>query len=288
MFASGDLLRSVLKDQISKTLVYPNKIDIKIKDGSKSTAVERIKGGFHVLIESFDDFDEFDGLSATGTVQLGKQIFHLPEFEVIKGSKNLNFHSEFLDFGGEKRKIEVFLEIEKDTGLSKKFKCVLDVEKMTNEENLDGKYKMIPSGYITVSITLFTLSSNRKELNGEKKKSSALLEVFTDSFIKLPENRKNIFLKLSVSNQHQESTANKKNKIKKSFFFFLSNPEAEILNIQVVDQSTKKEFAKFAFQISLLTSSNNMEHKLQAFSFDNIDECEILMSLKMFAIQTTK
>lgn len=290
MFSSGDLLRSVIKSHLSNVFVYPNKFTINIKKDSNLNAGTRISGGFHVLIELFDDLKKFEGLFATGSLQLGKQVIHLPEFEIKHGTSWLNFECHFVDFTVVKRLITILLEIETDDGSSVKITGNLDVEKILLDKETCKKYPLTPSGSVSASISRFTLTSSRKDLHFEKEKSCALLEVFVDSALKLLEDRKKIFVKLSIANQHQESSPTNKNSKswRKTFFFFLKNPDAEILNVHVIDQETGEKFAKFSYKLSSLISRDSMEHKLQAFSFSSLQDCEVLMSLRLFAIQPKK
>jgi hypothetical protein len=41
LYATGDLLRSIIKDQLSKLLVFPNKLDIKLKSDQRQKTHQR-------------------------------------------------------------------------------------------------------------------------------------------------------------------------------------------------------------------------------------------------------
>lgn len=85
MFASGDLLRSILKNQFSNFLVYPKKIDIDLKSERKTRSRAKISDGFTVFIESIDGLNEFEGQTASGVAQIDDQVVNLPECEITEG-----------------------------------------------------------------------------------------------------------------------------------------------------------------------------------------------------------
>lgn len=191
--------------------------------------------------------------------------------------------------------MEIVLEIKRDNGDFERKSQIVDVENLENkifiddqqpDENNNLDEKQESSKCIAASLKRIHFSSKKKDIKLSPNKSSALLQVYLDYPVEIPENREEIFVKLFIGNQIQESSAiNKNSHWKSSFFFFLENPRQETLNIHLIDQSTSEDFAQITYKISSLLSRNNMEQKLRTFTPFNNHECEVLMSMRIYAIQ---
>lgn len=290
MFATGDLLRSIIKDQLSSRIVYPNNISIKLNDVVEQNVMPEINGIIRVSIESINDLEELDGKSTHATAKLGLQTVQSPEVEIKDGTGSLSFEFDLIDFADGEKTIEIVVYAKSQDGIVTTLTASIDIESSRAERKLNDRILLSPSGSISASCSRFALSSNRKDFQIEPEKSSALLQVFIDSPRKLPANKKNVFVKLSIDNQIQETLplTEDSNLWKNNFVFFLQDPNSDSLNIQVIDQITSDSFASFTYNVADLIARKNMQHELQAFPFSGSQNCEVLMSLKLHVLKRSQ
>jgi hypothetical protein len=286
MFATGDLLRSVIKDQLSSQIVYPNKVYIKLKDIVEANVMPKISRVIRISFESIEAIESLDGNTINTAAKLGSQNFQLPEVEIKEGSGQfLNFECDFIYFANGEKDLEIVVDAKNKDETITSLTGAIDVESLTKEK-FSFKNQLRPLGSITTSVVPLTLSSNRKDFKLEYNKSSALLQVFIESPQKLPTKKKNVFVKLAIENQFQETLAlnEETNSWKKLFTFLLHDPKSDSLKIELVDQLSAEMFANFTYKISELMDRKDMHHKLQAFPFSGSEKCEILMSLKLYLL----
>lgn len=290
MFATGDLLRSIIKEQLSSRIVHPNKIYVNLSEVVKRNVLPEINGIIRVLIKSVEGLDSFDDQMICGTIKLGSRSLKFPETEIKNGIASLNFECEMIDFADVKKTIEIVAEVKNPEETPTTFSGKIDVKRLRNGGKNNENHPLTPFGSITASFCHFTLSSNRKDLQISSNKSSALLEAFIDSPRKLPENKKKVFVKLSIANQDQETLplAEDSKSWKNHFHFFLQNPESSALTVQLIDQQTSDAFANFTYKISELMARKNMQQELQAFPFASSYDCEVSMYFKLRAMKPSK
>lgn len=108
MFSTGDLIRSVLKDQISKALVYPNMISIKLCSEAKdlSFKMPTIDGVVKMKIEKFEGVIESKIFL---DVSLGDEMRKIENVEMKKNSALLNVDYELISYRDGDDKVEVVL-----------------------------------------------------------------------------------------------------------------------------------------------------------------------------------
>lgn len=289
MFATGDLLRSIIREQLSSRIVYPNKIEVKIKEHVKSNLIPEINKVVRLLIQTINDLESSDGLVISVTVKLGQQRIQSPGVDIKDGVANLNFECDLIDFSDGEKSIEIVADV---TNIDESLTSLtggIDVKNSSHGKTMNGNYQLTPSGSLSASLSWFKLSCHPKDIQQGHNKSSALLEVFIDSPRKLPADKKNVFVKLSIADQIQETlplTEDSKS-WKKHFAFFLHDPYTSALKIQLIDHTTLDKFATFEYKISDLMGRKQMQHDLQAFPFLGSHESEIVMSFKLRALKAS-
>lgn len=111
MFSTGNLIRLILKDQISKHLVFPNKIDIKLDPDAENSIFNMpdIDGVVKVNIMSLEEIEIEDGTRVSVKISLGDEI---EETKIVKITENAakvdsDFHVVSYKNGDKELKISV-------------------------------------------------------------------------------------------------------------------------------------------------------------------------------------
>ena len=84
MFSTGDLIRSVLKEQISKHLVFPNKIDIKLDPNAENSIFEmpEMSGVVKINVITLEDIqDETRVVKVIENVAKINSIFEMVSYQ---------------------------------------------------------------------------------------------------------------------------------------------------------------------------------------------------------------
>lgn len=98
MFQTGDLIRSVLKEQISKNLVFPNKIDIKIKKEAENPIFKmpNIEGVIQIFVIDLEDFES--ELEVNVKLSLGSQFEETKFVKISEGVGKVNQFIEMISY----------------------------------------------------------------------------------------------------------------------------------------------------------------------------------------------
>lgn len=111
MFATGELIRSILKDQISLYMVYPNKLHIKLDENAPSTTfvMPEIEGIVRAHIYSVNNAE---GSDIFLTVDLGQDYIKTPVISSLENEPNsfkFNFTRDLIAFRNGDEEVQMSL-----------------------------------------------------------------------------------------------------------------------------------------------------------------------------------
>lgn len=285
LYLSGDLLRAIIKDQISRQLVFPNKISINLTKSEARNLMPKIDGILRIGVRSVEGITGFEEQHVCAVIQLDNELAETPKATLIEGTGSLQFEGELVKYSQneEPLTITVIVNGENDKEDST-FTCFVDVTNLSKDKKLTRKYPLTPFGSISLSLSWFTLCSDIKYLQIVPEKCSALLQVFVDSVRMLPKNQTTVIVQLSVDKESQVTSTLKPKSLswKQHFKFFLVDPGFETLTVKLLDQRSSNELGHYHYNISDLMLRKAMEQKLQAFPLlQSIHGCELVMMLKL-------
>lgn len=291
VFVSGDLLHSIIKEQLSNRLVFPNKIKIKLKDSSEIKEIPKIEGVLRVDLESVSGFVEFAGRAVSVEFSLKEQVSESPEYDVdADGVSKIKFQRDLVKYAQNDDILEVSVNIEDDNEELRSFKANINLSNLKKIGKVAGSFSLGPQGTVQIELSWFTLSCERNKLRIEPTRSSALLEVFIDSVRKLPKNEHAAFVEMSIEKQVQETFPLTLDTLswKKHFAFFLSDPECDTLTVKLIDRLNSMDLGTCTYSIPDLMIRQKMEHQMQAFPLiKSVRDSEIVMSLRLRALTTS-
>lgn len=290
MFMSGELLHSVIKEQLSNRLVFPNKIVIKVKESSRMKEMPAVDGVIRVDIASVHELDGFENHTVNTIIEFGKQVIESPKAKIDDcGVSEIHFECDFVKYADFDETLNVSVSIRQENDELKSFKGNINVSNLIKMGKVVGNFSLDPQGAISVGLTWFTLISDRKNLHIEPIKNSSLLEVFIDSVRKLPKKQYAAFVELSIENQAQQTSSLvvDSSSWRKHFAFFISDPAFETLTVKLIDRLTSNVLGYSSYNVSDLMIRQKMEHKMQAFpSIKGVHDSELVMSLKLRVLKT--
>lgn len=288
MFASGDLLRTIITDQLTNRLVYPNKVYIKLKK-IESKEKSEIEGVIRCVISSVDELVGIDGMTLSATVQLGSQSSTSSSVLIQDGSAALDYEIDLVKYAKDDNFTIVF-DISNEGGLVTSLKQSFDLESLAPTGTLEGKYPLYEPGSVTIKLTSLTLSSDRGDLSTDNFRSSALLEVFVDSVRKIPKHITSLTAQFTVGNHSRQMNvlpASSSN-LNKHLTFLLVDPENDSLTVKLIDDLTSLDIAQFIYNIPELIARKEMQHDQQAFPLpQHSHDYEVFMSLKLRALTSS-
>lgn len=238
MFAMGDFIRSVIKEELKTKLVFPNKIYIEMKsDSSEAKSPPKIEGVIRVEIDCVTDMTEFEGQLAGTTIELGKQIVKSSEAVIESGTADMSFESSLIKIHDEDvLKISVTIsqlgEAEGETVTSGS----IDVATLSMEDVGMKSYPLNPFGNITMKLSWLTLSPDRKHIDSE---TSALLEIFIESARKVPVTATSIFVQISIGDKSKRTKAVDviSSTWMKPFTFLIDDPKAASVVFKLIEEA---------------------------------------------------
>lgn len=296
MFSTGDLLRSFISDQISQRMIYPDKVFIKIKDHKErqrekdAKAANKINHGtvegvIRIQVKNLCKLEGLNGKKVRATINLEGQTAESPEFVIKDEKADANITSDMIRFSRDDSNLLVVLILEDGESFHKR----VEFSALDTEGSFNKKLTLCPSGLIDLSMSWFELSIEKDDLMLESKQGSALLIIFIDSTKNFPKQHPDIYVKVEVAQQCQDTISYETNSsIKKYFNVILSNPENETLKVSLIDDSTSKLLGSFNYKLSDLISKKRMKEKLQDFPLNSIErDCagEIVMKMKLRALK---
>lgn len=121
LFSTGDLIRSILKEQIAKHLVFPNKIDIKLKphDDVESSIfkMSKIEGVVRIKIISVEDIQDKSPIRVK--IELDNKFEETKFVEISNGEAQVNETLELMSYKNGDDELKVSLsEKVKDTKIA--------------------------------------------------------------------------------------------------------------------------------------------------------------------------
>lgn len=282
MFASGDLLRSIIKSQLTSRLVHPNKIYIKLKKIEKTDLMPEIEGVICCTIESVAELVGFDDMTLRTTMKLGEESATSSKVTIQDGIANVAFERKLIKYANTDNNLNISVDITEETGNVTSLKQSIDISSLEQQGKLLERFNLSGPGAVFMKLSWFSLSADRNDLKHDK--SSALLEVFVDSVRKIPKYHSSSFVQLKTNDEYDQTTVitASSSDLKKHFKFFLRDPENDSLTIRLVDQLTSDDIAQFVYNLPDLIARPKMQHDLQAFPLNHGNsDIEILMSLKL-------
>lgn len=116
MFSTGDLIRSVLKEQISKHLVFPNKIDIKFDPDAENSIFEmpEISGVVKVNVIALEDIK--DGTRVSVKIGLGDEFEETKIVKIVESEAKVDSIFEMVSYknGDDLLKVSVISHNDED------------------------------------------------------------------------------------------------------------------------------------------------------------------------------
>jgi hypothetical protein len=118
MFSTGDLIRSVLKDQISKALVYPNTINIKLSPNAEDLSFKMPKIDGVVKIKIGKVY-EILNQEIFFNISLGNEIVKSKIAEVIEKTAKFDVEHDLISYRDGDNEIEITLNEVAEDGVNK-------------------------------------------------------------------------------------------------------------------------------------------------------------------------
>lgn len=289
MFAtSGELLRTIITDQLTSRLVYPNKVFIKLKkiEAKEKPEIEEV---IRCVISSVNELVGIDGMTLSATVQLGSQSSTSSSALIQDGSATLDYEIDLVKYAKDDNFTIVF-DISNEGELVTSLKQSFDLESLAPTGTLEGKYPLYEPGSVTIKLTSLTLSSDRGDLSTDNFKSSALLEVFVDSVRQIPKDITSLTAQFTVGNhsRHINVLPASSSNLNKHLTFLLVDPENDSLTVKLIDDLTSLDIAQFIYNIPELIARKEMQHDQQAFPLpQHSHDYEVFMSLKLRALTSS-
>ena len=287
---SGELLHSIIKEQLSERLVFPNKISIKVNDSADSNEMPEINGVIRIAVLDVRELSDSEDQMLSMIIVQGDQFSQSFDSKVYKeGIAVFNAECYLVKYADNDDDLNITVNINGGSEESKSLNGNINLSNLLTIGKVAGSFSLKPQGSISVGLTWYTLSTERKYLRIKPFKSSSLLEVFVDSVKNLTKNKYVAYVDLSIENQVQQTTVLAVDSLswKKHFTFFLNDPEFETLTVKLIDRLTSNELGYFTYNISDLMMRLQMEDKMQAFPLiKGIDESEIVMSLKLRVLKS--
>lgn len=285
MFASGDLIRSVIQDQLCNELVYPNKIYIKLKDLKVTPVMPKVKEVVRVRVQSVQDLTGFDRRQIQLAIKMGSQYIESSPVEVQGEKASVEFEGDLLWYDNTQDYFSIIATVREEGGEAVELKGSVGI--FESKENIN--HPLTAFGSVSLDVSRFTLSTNLTELQQLETKF-ALLEVFFDSLRHSSKLKTDgIFAELSIGGQTKQTDVLSldSSSWKKCFTFIISDPENDVLSVKLIDQLTSNSLAQYDYNIRDLMTRKKMEHKLQTFPLIHANQdCEILMQLKLGLLKT--
>lgn len=281
MYLSGDLLRAIIKDQISRQLVFPNKITVNLTKSVARNLMPNIDGILRIGVGSVDGITGFDDQLVGAVIQLDNELAETPKAALIEGTGSIPFECELVKYSQNNEPLIITVIV---NGEDSTFTGFVDITNLSQDKKLTRKYPLTPFGSISLTLSWFTLGSDIKYFQIVPEKSSALLQVFVDSVRMLPKNQTAVIAQLSVDKQSQVTSTLEPKSLswKQHFKFFLVDPGFETLTVKLIDQRSSDDLGHYHYNLSDLMMRKAMEHKLQAFPLlQSIHGCELVMMLKL-------
>ena len=289
MFSTGELIRSLIRDEIIKRLVFPKKFLIKLKKSCKGFIIPDLEGVIKVNVKSFDELTEsFQEIHTN--LKFGDQS--VDNLKVRDESGKIDIECFFVCYSEGDRTINISL---KESSLIEEenveiFNSSIDVSNLDCEENFCEKFPLSPSGFLSVDLSWFTLSSSKNDFKNNHKNPAALLEVFIDSVRNISSEflQNEIFVTVSVDEIVQQTAAEeaKSPVFKKHFALFIKDPKNKNLSVEVISENSSEILGHFEYKISDLIARKHMDHEFQAFPMvQSVQKLDILMSLRLRALK---
>ncbi|XP_070496220.1 extended synaptotagmin-2-like [Chironomus tepperi] len=276
MFATGEMIRSILKDQISLFMVYPNKLHIKLDQNAPTSAfiMPEIEGIVRAHIYSVDNVD---GSDIFLTVDLGQDYIKTP---IISSSENEqkrsfkhNFSRDLVAYrSGDE---EVHMSLYKKDEEAKSLK-IGTLQKIKEQKCISGEFNLPSLEVICSKICWLPITQQ----NGDK----CLLQVYVDSGRNI-KSKTCLFVELAVNDQTKKTPVSKIEDETaiwdKHFNFFVDDPESDKLEVKLVEQGTSRNIGSYVYNIKDILKRKSNQHDLQAFPLNSSQNCEIVMALKL-------
>jgi hypothetical protein len=111
MFVTGELMRSILKEQISSLMVYPNKIQIKLDSKATESTFEmpNIEGVVKLKMKTLQEFNDDENSEMNLIVELGRDVEQSRIETVTDGTVNFNLSCSLIAYQFGVEEIQVSL-----------------------------------------------------------------------------------------------------------------------------------------------------------------------------------
>ncbi|KAG5667149.1 hypothetical protein PVAND_015146 [Polypedilum vanderplanki] len=284
MFATGELMRSIIKEQISTLMVYPNKIQIKLDQNAPQNSFDMpaIDGVVQIEILSCENFDD---AKIFVSVELGHEIENSDVAVVKNRFGNIDMNCFLIAYEHGVEEIQITIN-EKDENLriSSIGKTFVKLDDLKCKKVFNDNLKVEPKGFLLSDIKWLPVTFNKKAY--DKNANQTLLQIFIESGRNI-NSKYEPFVEITISSisdrkqTHSVSVKNESAIWEKYFNFFIKDPQLDLLTVKIVDKKSQESIGFLNYQILDLFKRKTMEHELQAFPLTSSNDSEIIMAMKL-------
>ncbi|CRK99353.1 CLUMA_CG012752, isoform A [Clunio marinus] len=291
MFATGDLLRSFINEEISRRLVFPNKIIIKVETYHNTGTEElpKIVGIIQVKLHYVSELNGHNGQIAQAHLNLGLHRMKTSKVTISENVAVINFHHKIPIFSHDAKILNISIEVKDDTIKMGTFQGFIDVSNLYKDRRKYLTCKMSPHGVSSVDLLWLSLSSDQKDLQNQviPNENCTILEIYIDS-VKNIKYLTSTFVMLSIGEESKITTVINPNSEswRQHFTFFINDHNSAELHVEVIDNMTSRTIGNYVFRIHDLVTRKKMSQNLQEIPLNQSNnDSKILMLLKLHAVK---